>query len=512
MKFAVDAKTMKKIDEYTIEEVKLPALVLMERAALETVSLMKGFIKETDRILVVCGIGNNGGDGIATCRILALQGYHVAICILGERKKATEETRLQLEIASNLGIPIENSNKPGEYNIIVDAIFGIGLTRPVTGEYERVINNINDHKCTVVSIDIPSGISADTGKVMNVAIRADYTITFGYKKIGLLLYPGCEYAGKITVADIGFPKIALEKASPDTFYYQPNSLELMPKRKSYSNKGSYGKVLVIAGSKGMGGAAYLSAKAAYKTGAGMVKVLTSSSNREILQTALPEALFAAYDKEEDDSQLSNDILANIGWASVIVFGPGIGQSKIGEELLKILLSNAKVPIIIDADGLNILAKWLDKRECMDLESRINMLADILPEETILTPHLMELSRLTCKSIEDISDNIIDTGNQCSYNNKIIFALKDARTIVTQQGIKYINLSGNDGMATAGSGDVLTGIIAGLIAQGMKPFEGCCMAVYLHGLSGDEAIIKTGKYSLMAGDIIEAIEKVINKRS
>ncbi|NLK74054.1 MAG: NAD(P)H-hydrate epimerase, partial [Clostridiales bacterium] len=158
MKFAVDAKTMKKIDEYTIEEVKLPALVLMERAALETVSLMKGFIKETDRILVVCGIGNNGGDGIATCRILALQGYHVAICILGERKKATEETRLQLEIASNLGIPIENSNKPGEYNIIVDAIFGIGLTRPVTGEYERVINNINDHKCTVVSIDIPSGI------------------------------------------------------------------------------------------------------------------------------------------------------------------------------------------------------------------------------------------------------------------------------------------------------------------------------------------------------------------
>lgn len=507
MKYAVDSKGMKKIDNYAVEVIKIPALVLMERAAAEVAAVMKRWIKKTDRILAVCGSGNNGGDGIAVGRILSLQGYQVAILFIGDEQKITDQTKVQLDIARNLGITIEN-NKLHEYNIIIDAIFGIGLSRPITGEQADIINDINRYDNLVFSVDIPSGISSDNGRIMNTAVKANHTITFGYQKQGLLLYPGAEYAGEITVADIGFPEVAMRQTESNTFYYEKEDLMKLPIRKNNSHKGTFGKVLIIAGSKGMSGAAYLSAKAAYKTGAGLVKIISSSENRVILQTQLPEALFGDYDREGHDlKEWEKELQASLSWASVIVIGSGLGQSETAEQLLGFVISHAKVPVIIDADGLNMLSGRLDGLSS-EVNSRLASLTEMLQEQTILTPHLKELSRLIGIPVSEILGNMIDTADQCSYNNKLIYAMKDARTVVTQYDSKYINLSGNNGMATGGSGDALTGMIAGLIAQGLKPYEASCLAVYIHGLAGDYAAGEKGTYSLMAGDIVESIEKVI----
>lgn len=500
MDYIVDSKKMKQIDVYTMDVIGIPSLVLMERAAMEIVVVMKQTIKKEDRILVVCGPGNNGADGVAAGRILFLQGYQVAILLTFEEEKCSKEMMTQLTIAKNLGIKIDNSLNIYEYNIVVDAIFGIGLSKPVTGKLSYIIDEINKGNQKVFSVDIPSGISADTGKVMGTAIRADYTITFGILKQGLILYPGALYTGEIILADIGFPHKALQHVKPDTFYYTKEDLSMLPLRKNNGHKGTFGKVLVIAGSVGMSGAAYLSAKAAYRTGAGMVKVLTASKNRNIIQTLLPEALYASYDEDEDLSSV-------IDWADVIVIGPGLGISDKTKELLSLVLNRHNIPLVIDADAINVLAGQLDIDDA-DFKERLNRLEVMLPKNSVLTPHPMELSRLFDVPISDISDNIIDIANQCSYNSELVYVLKDARTIVAGLGKKYINVSGNNGMATAGSGDVLTGIIAALIAQGIKSYEAACLAVYIHGLAGDMAAEKLGVFSMIAGDIAEAVGDVL----
>ena len=548
MRYAVNSMQMKMIDDYTVQVHHTSALELMERAAEAVAAVVMKQADKADRILVICGPGNNGGDGVAAGRLLFIQGYHVAILFVGEEGKTSKAMEIQLEKAKKLGVPIDNTNKPHEYNesmvrrgitemvsgheVLIDALFGVGLSRDVTGEYEAVINIMNNSKKTVYAVDIPSGISADSGKVMNAAVRADVTITFGYRKQGLLLYPGAEHAGRIIAADIGFPETAALQADPDTFYYGEEDLDRLPVRREYSNKGTYGKVLVIAGSKGMSGAAYLAAKAAYRTGAGLVKILTSEANRIILQTSLPEALFSAYDEGADSEERLQKLQENLDWASVIVIGPGLGGSAIAEELTDTVIKYAGVPLIIDADGLGLVAKELSRRSKDDgiipagqfpadtvpdgvaedkVNKRIVLLSEYLKADTILTPHLKELSGLLKMTLPEITDNLIDTARRCTYNNKLIYVIKDARTIVAQQKSRYINVSGNHGMATGGSGDVLTGIIAGLIAQGMKPYEAACLAVYIHGRAGDAAARRKGTYSMMAGDIVDSIEEVLPKQ-
>jgi hydroxyethylthiazole kinase-like uncharacterized protein yjeF len=512
MRYAVDSKQMKLIDDYSIKEFGIPAMELMERAAGEVAEFVKQRVSKEDRILAVCGIGNNGGDGVAASRILSLQGYRAAILFIGDENKCSEQMKAQLNLAKNAGVQIENSDRLAEYNIIIDAVFGVGLSRPVTGEYEEIIRRINEQEHIVYAVDIPSGISADDGKVMNVAVRANYTITFGYNKIGLLLYPGAEYAGEIHVAEIGFPKKACEYAGPNTVYYQREDLQMLPKRKAYSHKGSYGRVLVIAGSKGMAGAAILSARAAYRSGAGLVKVVSSESNRIIIQTALPEAMFGAYDEASSEDELKQRLLADLSWASAVVIGPGIGRTQSAEKLLDMVIHHTKGPLILDADAISLLGKRLDEaeknQEKSDIKQRFERLEKLLNCQAILTPHLMELSRLSGVLLSDITDNMIDTVRQCSYNSKLIHVVKDARTIVASENNCYINVSGNHGMATGGSGDVLTGIIAAFIAQGMAPYAAACLAVYVHGLAGDEAARMKGAYSMMAGDIVGSIEKVL----
>ncbi len=509
MNILVDAKTMQDLDDYTINEIGIPSLVLMERAALSFVNCMVKHISKNDKILAICGSGNNGADAIAAARILHLKGYDVNILLLSNINKCSEESITQINIAKKLGISLYNNIDINEYNIIIDGILGIGLNSKVRGKYLDYIVQINNGDNIVFSIDIPSGLSATSGKALGMAIQADYTITFGYNKIGLVLYPGCEIAGQVIVADIGFPEIKFDEKDIKHISYDQTDLCKMPTRTNDSHKGDYGKVLVIAGSTGMNGACYLASKGAYRTGSGLVKALVPEENRGIMQTMLPEAIVSTYQNGQtlSDSDLSQ-IIEDISWANVIVVGPGLGTHNISLELLKMVLENTKVPIVIDADGINLLGEIINNKENSESpEDRIQILKDLLPNNTIITPHLKELSRLLNIELSLIQDDILDIANTCTKNNSIIFVLKDARTIVAYENCRFINTRGNNGMSTAGSGDVLTGIIASLIGQGLNPSEGASLGVYIHGLAGDIAAKEKNQYSIIASDIIEGLAKI-----
>lgn len=498
MKYAVDAQTMKEIDRFTIEEIGIPSMVLMENAAKNLVDMMCSHISREDKILAVCGTGNNGGDGAAAARLLQERGYQADIFLTGDETRASEQMKAQLNIARNLGMSIYNSAKVSEYTVIIDSLFGVGLKRNIEGRYAEIIQNINQADAMVFAVDLPSGIDATNGKILGIAVKADYTVTFGCQKTGLLLYPGFDYAGEIFVADIGFPKAAIDSCSKQAVYYEPDDLMKLPKRKKRSNKGTFGKVLIIAGSEEICGAAYLSAKAAYRTGAGLVKVMTPSCNKEVIQSLLPEALVAVYD--EFDEQWMK---AEMDWATVIVIGPGIGRDENSKKIMEFVIENIKIPLIFDADAINLLAD--EEKYVINDEINQNIILNI-PSNVILTPHLKEMSNLTKRSLPYIVSNVFEVANE--YRGSYVLVLKDARTIVIDKEHVYLNVSGNHGMATGGSGDVLTGIIAGLLAQGMSQYEAAAMGVYIHGLAGDYAASKLNPYSMMAGDITEALSFVM----
>lgn len=493
MEYIISSSEMKRCDDYTINQIGVPSMVLMEKAAMSVVEELYGGSFDLKQVLIVCGSGNNGGDGFAVARLLHLKNVKVSILFIGEKASLTTQTKQQKNIAENYGINIYNEVDISGYTTVVDAIFGFGLSRKVEGKYAETIKEINDSDADVLALDIPSGISADTGKVMGVAIRAKETVTFAYNKVGLVLYPGAEHAGAIKVKDIGITDIGFNKKFPKLCSYNESDLKKIPKRNSYSNKGTFGKVLIIAGSTNMSGAAYFAAKAAYRMGAGLVRIYTPEGNRQILQTMLPEAILTTYNEGDINSELLKEA---IHWASVIVMGPGIGEGPEVLLILEKLLENAKVALIIDADGINCLAR--------NPKLLTNHQNDI-----ILTPHLGEMSRLTGKSIHDIAENLIEETENYAKAHNLICVLKDTRTVVAGGKYSvYLNRSGNDGMATGGSGDVLTGIIAGLVAQQKDFLEATRLGVYIHGLAGDYATDKLGAHSVIADDIIDNIQEVM----
>lgn len=513
MKYALGSGQMKAIDRYTIETVGIPSMVLMEKAAMAVVRHTKELCSEKDTILAVCGYGNNGGDGIAAARILFMEGYNVAIVMVGEKERATKETKQQMKIAKKIGVPMLRKVKWEEYTVIVDALFGIGLTRNVAGEFRKVVESMNQSTAKVVAVDIPSGVCADDGKIMGIAVNADITVTFGYQKTGCLLFPGSESAGKVYVEDIGFANGGLLEA-PTRFYFDESVQALLPVRQKNSNKGTYGKVLVIAGSKNMSGAAYFAATAAYRMGSGLVRILTANENREILQRQIPEAILTTYETMEDGISEADieAIREAVAWASVIVLGPGLGLSAMSARIVNYVICECKVPLVVDADGLNILSRMISEKVSAEegVEGRIRYLAKLLPKETILTPHKKELSVLTGIPLADLVNCLIDSSAPCTYNNDLIYVKKDVRTIVSFGSSDYINVSGNDGMATAGSGDVLAGMIAGLLAQGEIPKMAAMAGCFLHGLAGDAAAKKKGPRSMLASDILEAIPELLQE--
>lgn len=509
MKVALNDE-MKKIDKLAIEKYGIPGVILMENAGM---AVFKEILKEFGveyNISIFCGRGNNGGDGFVIARHLLDKGYDIKVFIIGEKGGISGDALINYRIIEKLGADIKEIINDNDlinlkesiidYPIVVDALFGTGLNKKISGIGERVINIINKYSKYTIAVDIPSGVVGNNGKVYKSAIMADKTVAFSLPKCGNLIYPGAEYNGELIIADIGIPKEVIKNVELNYNLIDLEAIENnLPSRKRDTHKGSYGKANVIAGSLGMTGAAILSCKAALRTGIGLIKLFIGESLNPSVKAGVPEVITVPLQEMRKGVIGINHIdkiIEETKKANVLTIGPGCGNTSELSEIVKRVLFDVEVPLVIDADGLNALAKnieWL-----LEKKSKI-----------VITPHLGEMSRLANIPIDEIKDNLIKAAKDFSEKWNVIVVLKGASTIITSpEGETFININGNPGMATAGSGDVLTGIITGLIAQGLEPLQAAVTAVYIHGLTGDRAAKEKGEYGLVAGDLVECLPYTI----
>ena len=517
----VNSNGAKKLDE-DAQKLGMSGMVLMERAALSTAEFIKNRLLIGDKykkVIAICGSGNNGGDGIACARILHEWGFNVEIFVVGEEKKFTEQTRTQVDLAVNSEIDLKIV-EPSELItdrddffknvIVIDAIFGVGFKGRLEGDLEKLARYLNMFNSVKVAVDIPSGVNGSNGKVESTAIKCDYTITFGVNKTGIAVYPGKDYAGEVIVADIGFPMKALDMVSCNIFTFDETDIEyFLPKRKEYSNKGDFGKILIIAGSEEMCGASYLSALAAYRTGAGVVRIFTPKGNRISLQNLIPEAILTTYnDSPEIDIEADTEeklYKAVKEWADVVVIGPGLGLSKRSKSIVKKVIEISEVKTVIDADGLRLFREIIEEKENRKLDLKKDLRVGF-----VLTPHIKELSDLLYLSKKEVKDDIIGIAEELKYCAGMV-VIKEARTVVVGEGRCYINNSGNSAMAKAGSGDVLTGIIAALmVVDKLRPFMMAALGVYIHGFAGDILKEKKGNHGILARELADEVAEIMKR--
>lgn len=498
---------MQEIDRRAIEESQIPGILLMEHAAYQIFSYLKEK-NEGKQILIICGPGNNGGDGLALARQLILWSKcKVKVLMASSPKKLTEDGKVYYNICKNLQVDVmqlEEDNKEEMLrqidgaHVVVDALFGTGLTRPIVGVYEEIITRVNRCQNFVISIDIPSGIDGLTGKIQGVAIKADVTITFMTPKLGLYLYPAISYIGELRIVDIGIPKRLIEETKVNTYSIEKEEMkELLPKRPIRSNKGTFGKVLTIGGKLGMAGAITLTSKAAYQVGCGTVTAMVPRSIIEIIQHKLTEVMaIGAPDIEGHFSKLATSQLKEIlSLYDVVAIGPGMGRNRENLDLLVEILVSDK-PCVIDADALYFVPEVLE-------------ILKVRKAPTILTPHPGEMARLTHSSVQEILDNPLEYATNFATQFNVITILKLEKTVIADtSGNIYINRYGNSGLAKGGSGDALTGMITGLMAQHMKPVDAAKLGVYLQTRAADLASDVLSEYSLLASDTIHFLSQAI----
>ncbi len=498
-KYILPAAVMQQADNATIEQVGIGQDVLMERAALAVVSRVKSY--NSQKVLCVCGTGNNGGDALAVARILLMQGVKADVYLCGKPEKYKPAVVKQYDIFQKVGGRTITTNDFTEYDIIVDGIFGIGLERKVEGDYADVIAHINqagEGKTKIIAEDIPSGIHTDTGAVMGSAVKADETVAFAYYKPGHLVYPGAEYCGKVGVEEIGISHRFIENDyKADTFTIEKDILPDLPKRPRNGNKGSFGRALVVAGSSAMYGACYLTALATLRMGVGLVDIFTHEVNRTAVQTMLPEAILHTY---EDDNVDLNEFRGLMERADCVVIGPGLSTNDVAVDLVKTVLEHCTKPLVADADALNCIAMH---KELLQVIKDSN-------KDVIVTPHPVELSRLTGRSVSELKADYINNVKSFAKEYGLTVVGKDAGTVVSNGEYTYINQTGNSGMATAGSGDVLSGIIGALCAQKESIFDSAWKGVCLHGKAGDLAMQQMNSYSLIARDIANALADIMKE--
>ena len=488
------AEQMKACDAYTINRIGIPSASLMERAAYACADAAAGYAGRSGYVVVAAGTGHNGGDGYACARILHLRGIRTAILAAGNPEHMAEETKRQAGICMRLGIPEADTTALSEADVIVDALIGIGLSRDVAGEKKDLIGKINESGARVVAVDVPSGVDADTGRICGCAVRADCTVTMQCLKAGLLLYPGAGCAGEVIRAGIDVAE-EIPEAEPHRMYStgKEDLSELLPERDPSGNKGTFGKVLVIAGTHNMAGAAILCGRAALRSGAGMVMILTPEINRTIIQSAFPEAMLKTWENAAERERALCEALA---WCDAAACGPGLGTGEDSEQLVRRLCALSDKPMVLDADALNLI-------------SRHPELLKEIRQTAIITPHIGEMSRLTGLSVPDIKQDLIGCAVGFASSHDVICVLKDARTVTAfPDGRVFINRTGNSGMATAGSGDVLTGITASLLAQTGSAEKAAPAAVCLHGAAGDEAAGKEGVRFMTASDITDGLRSAM----
>lgn len=510
MKPVLTSAEVKKCEQYTIEQVGIPSLVLMEKAALFVCSRIKDDVP--GKILILCGYGNNGADGLAAARILTGRGRQVQTILVGNAEKATEENILQQHILEQLCISVKRgidafSDADG-YAYVIDALFGIGLHRDLEGEFFKAVNLINTlhwkQGAKVIAVDLPSGLHADSGSIMGNAVMADETVTFQWKKTGMLLGKGPLYCGKTIVGDIGICKGDI---TPVHYLMEDGDLHYLPYRDPYGNKGTYGKILSVTGSEAMAGAMTLSTQAAFRSGAGMVRVLSHRNNRQSLSVSVPEALFDDYEHVLGSDQKMEYVINHekmkeyFDWSTSLLIGCGLSKENPAVILTEYVMRHYEKAAIVDGDALNIISKhldWLTYRKDRGYP-------------TILTPHPVEFSRLCGLPVEAAKHRDMEFCMHWAAEYGCILVLKDAVTLITDGKTVYISDSGTDALATAGSGDVLAGMIAMLscMDSGVSAVK-TAVAVFIHGKAGCYAAERYHRASVKAGDLPDMIPIVLKE--
>ncbi|MDI6734970.1 MAG: NAD(P)H-hydrate dehydratase [bacterium] len=501
---------MQEIDKKASAEFNIPSIILMENAGLVSSLILKEEFSGVNKITIFAGGGNNGGDGLVIARHLFNQGIAVTVYLLKEADEIKGDALTNLNITRALGVPIkeipnveelkkERSNIL-EADIILDAILGTGTSGEIEGFLANVINFLNDTHKPIIAIDIPSGLDADTGFPLGCCIRAKATFTLGLPKIGLLLYPGAEFAGEISLVDISLPKQLVEDEQIKVnLLLKEDVLPLLPRRAEDAHKGSCGRVVTIAGSVGMTGAAVMTAQSCLAMGAGLSILGTPKSLNPIVAAKVTEVITKPLSETPEQTVGLNsydEIMELVKDADCVAIGPGLGRNNEVVNLVRKLIPKVNIPMVIDADGLFALAGNLH----------------ILKEKTspvIITPHPGEMAMLLGITTDEVQKDRLGTAQRFAQKYQLVVILKGARTIIADpEGNTFINSTGNSGMATAGCGDVLTGMLAGLLAQDVSVLDAAKLGVFLHGLSGDLVLEEKGKYSLVASDLIAKIPAAI----
>lgn len=502
---AATAAEMQNIDIETINAYGIPGSVLMERAALAVVQRIVDRFPAGSKALVVCGPGNNGGDGLAVARELFNRGYRARAIIIGKKGKLSPDCMAQYETARKFGTPVGFSQtlQSGDLHgaFVVDALFGTGLKKAISGAFESAIETINSSGCPVISVDIASGISSDTAEVMGAAIHADITVTFGALKRGHLLYPGAGHSGEVFVHDIGFPHMLMNTIKCNVLTPDDAWL-LLPTREPDSHKGDHGHLLVIAGSRGKTGAAFMAAEAALRTGAGLVTLGAPETLADIYMARATEAMTLplpctpggafAHEALDDILEFANES------ASAIAIGPGLGMEDETRRLVEDIVINSTVPVILDADGINALG------------DRATSILGKTHSPVVLTPHPGEFSRISGMSSQEIQANRPEAALAFAQSSGAYIALKGSPTVIAgPEGELFINSTGGPALAKGGSGDVLTGIAGAYAAMGLSPLEAALLGVHVHGMAGDLASESLNEHAVLASDVTACICEALN---
>jgi len=503
---------MKALDQKAIEEHGIPSLVLMENAGRNIAEVMADEIEDLAeaQILVVSGKGNNGGDGLCAARHLIHMGVLVEVFIIGARDEISAESEVQAKFLEEMGEEIHYLDSEDALeeletslvysDIVLDAILGIGVSGAPRGLYKSAIEAVNKSQALVIAADVPSGVNADTGHVTSeTAIQADLTITIEFPKVGLLLYPGSEYAGDVISTPIGYPEqLADEIEAEALLIEEPFVHAVMPMRQPHSHKGTYGKLLLIAGSTGMSGAAMMAGEAALRSGLGLLYMGYPQSLSQVIESNIWEAVKIPL--TEEDGALSEASALRIKNTieslkiDALAMGPGLSQRLPITKLVQDLLGTIEIPVLIDADGINALAN----------PDGLKLLKS-LKTSAILTPHPGEFAKLSGNSVEDIEADRIDSAKSFASKHGVVLVLKGTPTVIgLPDGTAFVNTTGNSGLATGGSGDVLTGIIGGLLAQGLEAQFAAAAGVYIHGALADALLDETGERAMLPRDLLSAM--------
>lgn len=505
----VTGKEMQLIDREAIEKYSIASLNLMQRAGTKVAQTAQNILAggKGRNVVVVSGSGNNGGDGFVAARLLHEVGFSVKVFVFAPNKKLSSDASTNFAKIKDLtkATFLSQETLPfflkatAEADLTIDAIFGTGFSGKPGGLAKKVIEVVNKSGAEVLSVDIPSGVEADTGRVYGEAVKATRTVTFGLPKLGCLTSPGASFTGSLSVADIGFPSQLLERKGYLNLATPEELSRMLPERKPDAHKKECGMVFVLAGSVGMTGAAAMTSQTAMRAGAGIVTLGIPESLNDIMEAKLTEVMtypLAETAERTLDAGAYHQVMEKLEEFDVLAIGPGLTQHESTVKLVRDLLENVKLPVVLDADGLNALVgqtHLLKKRAA----------------ETVITPHPGELGRLVGKTAAEVQEDRVGFAKQAATQWRVVTVLKGTRSVIAEPGGEvFINSTGNSGMASAGTGDVLTGIISSLWAQGLNAVDAAVLGTYLHGLAGDMVAKDKTIYSLIATDLIEYLPKAI----